>query len=54
MKHQTGALAIEERGPLFEGLVVYPAGPRLKTRDGIEAVPFLTFSQMLAADKLWP
>ena len=35
-------------------LVVYPEGPELQTVDGIEILPFSHFSNLLAADALWP
>lgn len=43
-------------GPL-EGLrrriVVYPRGPAMRTKDGIDVLPFEHFAEELAADTLW-
>ena len=39
---------------LCRRLVVYPEGPELRTADGIEILPFSHFSNLLAADALWP
>jgi len=50
----SGLRAMGELKAVRRRMLVYPAGPRLKTEDGIEAVSFQTFSQMLAADTLWP
>jgi predicted AAA+ superfamily ATPase len=34
-------------------LIVYPRGPALRTKDGIEVLPFHDFADMLAAGALW-
>ena len=39
---------------LCRRIVVYPQGPELQTADGIEILPFSQFSNLLAADALWP
>ena len=39
---------------LCRRIVVYPEGPELQTADGIEILPFSQFSNLLAADALWP
>ncbi len=39
---------------LCRRIVVYPEGPELQTVDGIEILPFSQFSNLLAADALWP
>jgi hypothetical protein len=34
-------------------IVVYPDGPVMKTLDGIDAMPFRRFAEVLAFDDLW-
>jgi predicted AAA+ superfamily ATPase len=34
-------------------LIVYPRGPVLRTRDGIDVLPFQEFCALLAAGELW-
>jgi hypothetical protein len=34
-------------------IVVYPDGPVMKTKDGIEALPFRRFAEELASAALW-
>jgi hypothetical protein len=44
---------IKELERLRRRLVVYPAGPRLTTKDGIEVMPLADFVELLARDELW-
>ena len=34
-------------------IVVHPRGPAMRTGNGIEAMPFQQFAEILAADALW-
>jgi len=47
-----GLRAISELAGLTRRLIVYPRGPRLRTEDGIDVIPFQEFSAMLAAGDL--
>ncbi len=47
-----GLRAIAPLPGLTRRLIVYPEGPRLKTEDGIEVLPFATLAEMLAAGEL--
>lgn len=49
-----GLRAISGLAGLRRRMIVSPQGPRQKTRDGIEVVPFHEFARMLAEDGLWP
>lgn len=49
-----GLRALAQLPGLCRRLVVYPEGPELRTADGIEILPFSHFSNLLAADALWP
>ncbi len=49
-----GLRALAALPGLRRRLVVYPEGPELRTADGIEILPFSRFSNLLAADALWP
>ncbi|MDE3001269.1 MAG: ATP-binding protein [Gemmatimonadota bacterium] len=49
-----GLRALAALPGLCRRLVVYPEGPELRTADGIEILPFSRFSNLLAADALWP
>ena len=49
-----GLRVIKALGGIKRRLVVYPKGPGLTTKDGIEIVPFAEFSDLLARDALWP
>ena len=49
-----GLRAVADLKGLCRRLVVYPAGPVLKTEDDIEVVPLSQFAEMLARDLLWP
>lgn len=48
-----GLRAVAELPGLQRRLLVYPDGPSLRTRDGIEVVSFATFCRLLAEKKLW-
>ena len=47
-----GLRAISQAKPIKRRIVVYPAGPVLRTRDGIDVLPFDRFSQTLAQNTL--
>jgi predicted AAA+ superfamily ATPase len=47
-----GLRAAEGLKGLRRRLIVYPRGPALRTRDGIEVLPFLDFADLLAAGDL--
>ncbi len=49
-----GLRVLADLGGLCRRIVVYPQGPVLQTADGIEILPFSQFSNLLAADALWP
>ncbi len=49
-----GLRALAQLPGLCRRLVIYPEGPELRTADGIEILPFSQFSNLLAADALWP
>lgn len=49
-----GLRAIGELEGLCRRMVVYPEGPRMRTADGIEVMPFTEFAALLAAGELWP
>ena len=49
-----GLRAVGQLKGLCRRMIVYPHGPALKTKDGIEVVPFANFTSLLAADELWP
>jgi hypothetical protein len=49
-----GLRAIAPLNGLRRRLLVYPAGPVLRTQDGIDVVPFAEFAGLLATDTLWP
>ena len=34
-------------------IIVYTHGPTMRTKDGIEALPFQNFAEQLATDALW-
>lgn len=48
-----GLRAIEPLEGLQRRIIVYPRGPAMKTRDGIEVLPFKQFADQLAAGTLW-
>lgn len=48
-----GLRAIGKLKNLRRQLVVYPEGPVLKTRDGIEVLPFKKFADLLNAGDIW-
>jgi predicted AAA+ superfamily ATPase len=48
-----GLRAIAPLKGLTRRIIVYPRGPVLKTKDGIEVFPFLHFSNLLAHNGLW-
>lgn len=50
----TGLRALADLDGLCRRIIVYPDGPELRTEDGIEVLPFPTFSNLLADDDLWP
>jgi uncharacterized protein len=45
-----GLRAVEQLEGLQRRIVVYPHGPEMKTRDGIDILPFIRFADELAAD----
>ncbi len=49
-----GLRAITGLDGLRRRLLVYPAGPELRTADGIEVLPFDLFCRLLAENTLWP
>jgi len=49
-----GLRAIVALKGLRRRLVVYPRGPALRTRDGIDVLPFSDFADVLASGSLWP
>jgi len=38
---------------LHRKIIVYPRGPALRTRDGIEVLPFSDFADQLNEDTFW-
>jgi predicted AAA+ superfamily ATPase len=48
-----GLRAIAPLEGLQRRIVVYPRGPTMTTKDGIDVLPFKHFSDELAADTLW-
>jgi len=48
-----GLRAVASLKGLKRRLVVYPHGPAMRTRDGIDVLPFRQFTELLAADALW-
>ena len=48
-----GLRAIAQLEGLKRRIVVYPDGPVMKTRDGIDALSFRRFAEELASDGLW-
>jgi predicted AAA+ superfamily ATPase len=48
-----GLRAVEGLEGISRRIVVYPNGPLMKTKDGIEVLPFDHFSKELAAGRLW-
>jgi predicted AAA+ superfamily ATPase len=49
-----GLRALADLKGLRRRIVVYPDGPVLQTADGIDIFPFSRFSDLLAANTLWP
>jgi predicted AAA+ superfamily ATPase len=49
-----GLRAVAELKGLRRRIIVYPHGPVLQTKDGIEVVTFKDFADQLAGDSLWP
>jgi predicted AAA+ superfamily ATPase len=47
-----GLRAIQSLNDLKRRIVVYPRGPAMKTKDGIDVLPFRRFADELAADAL--
>lgn len=48
-----GLRAVYELKGLRRRIIVYPNGPILKTRDGIDVLPFSDFADQLAGNSLW-
>jgi uncharacterized protein len=48
-----GLRAVEHLEGMCRRIIVYPHGPLMKTKDGIEVMPFKHFSDELAAGLLW-
>jgi predicted AAA+ superfamily ATPase len=48
-----GLRAIAQLKGLQRKIIVYPHGPVLRTRDGIDVVPFSHLAEQLAANSLW-
>jgi len=44
---------IKKRKELRRRIIVYLNGPILKTRDGIDVLPFSVFADQLAGNSLW-
>jgi predicted AAA+ superfamily ATPase len=47
-----GLRAVADLKGLRRRIIVYPRGPVLQTRDGIDVYPFLHFAELLAANSL--
>ena len=48
-----GLRAVERLKGLSRRMTVYPKGPSLKTKNGIEVMPIQHFADMLADDELF-
>jgi uncharacterized protein len=48
-----GLRALSPLKALKRRIVVFPGGPAMRTQDGIEAISFEQFAEILAADTLW-
>jgi predicted AAA+ superfamily ATPase len=48
-----GLHAVAQLEGLQRRIVVYPDGPVMKTKDGIDALPFRRFAEELASDTFW-
>lgn len=48
-----GLRAVEKLKGLRRRLIVYPHGPVLQTKDGIDVIPYLNFADLLADNSLW-
>lgn len=48
-----GLRVIEPLAGLQRRIVVYPRGPAMRTKDGIDVLPFKQFADELAVDTLW-
>jgi predicted AAA+ superfamily ATPase len=48
-----GLRAVSDLKGLQHRIVVYPHGPAMQTKDGIDIMPFQQFADLLAADTLW-
>jgi predicted AAA+ superfamily ATPase len=48
-----GLRAVAALEGLQRRIVVYPRGPAMRTKDGIDVLPFQQFADQLAADALW-
>jgi predicted AAA+ superfamily ATPase len=48
-----GLRVLEPLEGLQRRIVVYPRGPAMRTKDGIDVLPFKQFADELAADALW-
>jgi len=49
-----GLRAVAKLKGLRRRIIVYPHGPVLQTKDGIDVVTFKNFADQLAGDSLWP
>jgi predicted AAA+ superfamily ATPase len=49
-----GLRAVAKLKGLQRRIIVYPEGPALQTKDGIDVVSFKNFADQLADDSLWP
>ncbi len=49
-----GLRAVAKLKGLQRRIIVYPDGPVLHTKDGIDVIPFENFADQLAANSLWP
>ena len=48
-----GVRAVSNLKGIRRRIVVYPSGPRLRTSDDIDVMPYVDFSEQLARDRLW-
>jgi hypothetical protein len=49
----TGLRAVSELKGLRRRIIVYPHGPVLQTKDGVDVIPFQNFANQLADNSLW-
>jgi DNA helicase TIP49 (TBP-interacting protein) len=49
-----GLRAVTKLKGLRRRIIVYPDGPVMQTKDGIDVLTFKNFADQLAGDSLWP